>query len=130
MRTYSPDSPEAAARIIALLLVADGHVCRSEIEVLNHLGIERELGLQPGSFGRQVQVLCEDLLLGASTGGGLTGGIDAPTLAALMAEIKSPELQRKVLALAGAAAEADEHLAEAELIVLSAARQHWGLTAA
>ena len=87
MRTYSPDSPEAAARIIALLL-------------------------------------------GASTGGGLTGGIDAPTLAALMAEIKSPELQRKVLALAGAAAEADEHLAEAELIVLSAARQHWGLTAA
>ena len=34
MRTYPRNSPEAAARIVALVLISDGHVCRSEIETL------------------------------------------------------------------------------------------------
>jgi hypothetical protein len=35
MRSYSRNSPEAAARIVALVLIADGHVCRSEFDVLH-----------------------------------------------------------------------------------------------
>lgn len=129
MRTYAPDSPEAAARIVALVLVADGHVCRTEIDALQHLHIERELGLPAGGFGQQVHVLCEDLLAAASASGSLMGGVDALTLASFMAEVQNPVLQHKVMALASAAAEADEHLAEAELLVLNAARQYWGLAA-
>jgi len=129
MRTYSPDSPEAAARIIALLLVADGHVCRSEIEALNHLQVERELGLPAGGFAQQIQTLCEDLLAGASASGSMLSGVDELTLASFMAEVQHPDLQSKVLQLARAAAKADQHLAEGELIVLNSARQHWGLTA-
>ena len=48
MRSYPRNSPEAAARIVALVLISDGHVCRSEIETLHRLQIERELGLAPG----------------------------------------------------------------------------------
>ncbi|MDH4418178.1 MAG: TerB family tellurite resistance protein, partial [Acidovorax sp.] len=34
MRSYPRNSPEAVARIIALLLISDGHVSRSELDAL------------------------------------------------------------------------------------------------
>lgn len=125
MRTYPRNSPEAAARIVALVLISDGHVCRSEIDALHHLDAERELGLAPGGFAQIIHTLCEDLLLGAYTSGSAMSSIDQPTLASLLAEVETPALQRKVLDLAQAAAEADRHMAEAELIVLDAARRRW-----
>lgn len=125
MRSYPRNSPEAAARIVALVLVSDGHVCRSEIEALQQLGIERELGLAPGAFGPVVHTLCEDLLLGAYGSGSMMCSVDEATLASLLAEVDEPALQRKVLLLANAAAQADRHLAEAEALVVDAARRHW-----
>lgn len=57
MRSYPLNSPEAAARIVALVLISDGHVCRSEIEAMQHLQIEQVLGLTPGSFPQVVHTL-------------------------------------------------------------------------
>jgi hypothetical protein len=44
-----------------------------------------------------------------------------------MAEISDPALQRKVLRLSLAAAQADGHLADGEVLVVEAARHHWNL---
>jgi uncharacterized protein (UPF0548 family) len=71
MRSYPRNTPEAAARIVALVLIADGHVCRSEFEVFEILDGPRELGLAPGSLPRIVQTLCEDLLMGRFGGGSM-----------------------------------------------------------
>ena len=125
MRSYPRNSPEAAARVVALVLVADGHVCRSEFEVFEQLDGPRELGLQPDGLPRVVQTLCEDLLMGAYGSGSMLGGVDNSALASLMAEVDEPALQRKVLRLAVAAARADRHLADGEALVLAAARRHW-----
>jgi len=73
MRTYPCNSPEAGAGIVALVLIADGNVCRSELDALDHLEAARELGLQPDAMPGIVQTLCEDLLLGAYAGGTLQG---------------------------------------------------------
>ena len=127
MRSYPRNSPEAAARIVALVLIADGHVCRSEFDALNHLHAPRELGLEPDGLPRIVQSLCEDLLMGAHSGASMVAGLDDSALASLMAEVDEPVLQRKVLRLAVAAARADQHLADGEALVLAAARGHWGL---
>lgn len=127
MRTYPRNSPEAAARLVALVLLADGHACSSEFEVLERLGATARLGLAPGQLPQVLHTLCEDLLLGMGCGGALLAGVDEQTLAALMAEVDDPELQRTVLALALAAARADRHLAEGEAVVLDAAVRHWGL---
>lgn len=129
MRTYPRNSPDAAARIVALVLIADGHVSRSEIDALQQLDIERTLGLQPGRFGEVLHALCEDLLLAASGNGGLIDSVDHTTLASLMAEVDCLPLQRKVLDLAAAAAGADQHLAESEAMVMAAARKHWQISA-
>ena len=52
-------------------LISEGHVCRSEIETLQQLQIERELGLAPSSFAQVIRALCEDLLLGAYGSGSM-----------------------------------------------------------
>jgi hypothetical protein len=127
MRSYPRNSPEAAARIVALVLIADGHGCRSEFDVFERLDGPRELGLQSNSLPRIVQTLCEDLLMGDHGGGSMLGAVDDSSLVSLMAEVDEPALQRKVLRLAVAAARADRHLADGEALVLAAARRHWGL---
>jgi len=127
MHSYPRNSPEAAARIVALMLISDGHVCRSEVDALNSLKVEAELGLAPGAFMPVVQTLCEDLLMGAGSSGPVFGGLDAPTLASLMDDVDLPALQRQVLRLCAAVAEADRHLADAERLVLDVARQQWRL---
>lgn len=125
MRSHPRNSPEAAARIVAIVLICDGHVCRSEIEALQHLQVERQLGLAPGSFAQVVHTLCEDLLMGAYGSGSMMCSVDEDTLASLLAEVDDPDLQAQVLRLASAAVEADRHLADAEALVVAAARQHW-----
>ena len=112
MRSYTRNSPEAAARIVALVLISDGHVCRSEIEVLQQLHVEQELGLAPGAFAQVVHTLCEDLLIGAYGSGSMMCSVDETTLASLLAEVDDWVLQSKVLRLANAAAEADKHLVQ------------------
>lgn len=125
MRSYPRNSPEAAARIVALVLISDGHVCRSEIETLEKLQGEQELGLAPGAFAQVMHTLCEDLLAGAYGGGSMMCSVDEALLASLLAEVDEPTLQSRVLHLASAAAEADRHLAEAEAMVVAAAYRHW-----
>ena len=128
MRSYPRNSPEAAARIVALVLIADGHVCRSEFEVFEQLDGPRELGLTPDGLPRVVQTLCEDLLMGDHGSGSMLGAVDDSAMASLMAEVDDAAVQRKVLRLAVAAARADRHRADGEALVLAAMRRHWGLS--
>jgi len=128
MRSYPHNGPEAAARIVALVLISDGHVSKSEFDILKQLGAERALGLEPQLMPHIVHTLCEELLFGGCTTGSLLANVDDSTLASLMAEVSDPALQRTVLRLSLAAARADGHLADGEAAVLEAARHHWGLT--
>ena len=127
MRSYPRNSPEAAARIVALVLISDGHVCSSEFDILKQLGAERELGLEPHLLPHIVHTLCEELLASGYATGSLISNVDDSTLTSLMAEISDPALQRTVLRLSLAAARADGHLADGEALVVEAARHHWRL---
>lgn len=124
MRSYPRNSPEAAARVLALLLITDGNLCHSEVQVLEALEAPARLGLAPGGFAPVVQGLCEDLMLTASAGEWPCSPDDA-ALAALLHEVDDPALRRTVLGLAAAAAQADRHLADAEQRLLDALRMHW-----
>ena len=128
MRSYSLNSPEAASRIVALVLISDGHVCRTEVDALQQLQLEHEFGMASGSFAKVVHTLCEDLLMGAYGGGLMMCSVDEAILASFLAEVDEPRLQAKVLRMATAAAEADKHLADAEALVMAAARKHWRIS--
>jgi hypothetical protein len=127
MRSYPLNSPEAAARIVALVLVSDGHVCSSEFEALTRLDSARDLGLPAQRLPVIVQTLCEDLLMDGLDGSSLLARVDDAWLASLLAEVDEPLLQGKVLRMAAAAADADKHLSDGEAAMLGAIGRHWGV---
>ena len=125
MRSYPRNTPEAAARIVALALIADGNVCRTELDALNQLDAAGTLGLGADGLPRVIQTLCEDLLMGRPGEGTMLASVDDSTLASMMAEVDDPALQRKVLGLVLAVAHGDRHVADGEELILQAARSHW-----
>lgn len=126
MRTYPNNSPQASARIVALAMLADGHFCKTELDVLARLNADAQLGLAPDELKAIIHTLCEDLFY-SSLGSWDPANLESSTLNALLAEIDDPELRVKVLALCVAVTEADDHLAEGETRVLAAAWKQWGM---
>ncbi len=126
MRNYPRNSPEAAARIVALSMVADGHVSRSEITTLDRLHASTRLGLAPADTARVLRGLTEDLMCSAFAPWGSSCHISEELLLALLDEVDDPELRATTLALCMEVAHADAHLSGAEESLLAMAAMHWG----
>ena len=65
MRRYTNNSPEAAARIVALALMADGAVDRNEILLLKRQNVVTRLGLDNDRFDSIYYEYCTDMLASA-----------------------------------------------------------------
>jgi len=127
MRIYPTNSPQAAARIVAPTVVADGDIGVAEIESLDRLAVHEQLGLARHELHALLDTFCEDLLSSEQLKWADVCPVDERTLADLMGEIQDPTLRLKLLRLCVELAEADAHVAEGESIVLVAAVEHWGL---
>lgn len=124
MRQYPADSPRAAARVVALLLVADGAVSRSELDVLMRLRIHERLQLDPVQMKGVFEDLARDLFeFGASWD--CSGGLHPIVVSCALDDVTDPELRRVVLDICHAVAQADCHLAEAECAMLAHALHQW-----
>ena len=128
MRRYPTNSPRAAARIVALTLLADGRLERAEIDALARLDAPAQLGLSAAALRDVLGALCDDLLADAQQAGGALCRIDPAALDAMLAEIDDRELQDRVLALCLAVAAADGEIATAEGLLLATAAERWGLS--
>jgi uncharacterized tellurite resistance protein B-like protein len=127
MRSYPANSPQAAARIVALTVVADGDIADVEIEWLDRLALHDQLGLDRHELHALLDTFCEDLLSSGQLTWSDACPVDELTLADLMGEIQDPALRLKLLRLCVELAGSDAHVAEGESIVLDAAVEHWGL---
>ena len=127
MRKYTPNSPQAAARIVALTVIADGDVGAAELALLDELAVHRALGLEREALHALIDQFCADLLSSKQLAWADACPVDEYTLAELMCEIDDPALRQKVLGLCVRLAEADDLVAEGESGVLMAAMAHWGL---
>lgn len=125
MRRYPTDSPEAAARLLAMALVADGHYALTELRALDRLDAPQRLGLTPEAFKGVIDAFCEDLLL-ASHGEWLgSAAIDTATRRNLFAEVQHPALGAEVRALCEAVMLCDGHLADGESTLLDELARAW-----
>ena len=127
MHNYRRNSPEAAARIVALVLISDGNASKSEFEVLNGLGGVRDLGLDPKDMPCIVQTLCEDLLMEGFDGRTILSRVGDGLMASLVAEVDDLLLQARVLRIAKKVIYADRHLSDAEFAMVDAISRHWRL---
>jgi tellurite resistance protein len=128
MRSYPLNSPEAAARVVALTLISDGVASPSEFEALSRHAAAERLGLRPAQLMEVLRHLCEDLL--APQSAQWDGGLADCQIQALLDEVRDPALRHQVLALCVAVAEADAHLSEGEGRLLAQAAQRWGTSLA
>jgi hypothetical protein len=127
MRSYPTNSPQAAARIVASTLIADGHVGSVELNALERAGGYEQLGLTRGELQAVLRDYCEDLLQSHHGHWPGAGQIDTGTLHQLMAEVEDVAMRKTVLRLCVAVAEADDHVADGESNVLVSAVEQWGL---
>jgi hypothetical protein len=127
MRTYPRNSPEAASRILALTLLADGHFDQAEAVSLEQARAFEALGMRPDELDAAVSEFCADLLSCSALNWSDACFVDPATLASLMAEIDDPALRRTLLHLCVKVVEADQQVTEAEAMILRAAVEHWGL---
>ena len=127
MRHYPTNSPQAAGRIVALALLADGHLSKLELDVLDRLDVHAQLGLARSELHSIVHGFCEDLLATAHGNWSDACRVSAHTLYSLLAEIDEPALRRRLLAMCTTIVDADRHVADGESLLLAAAADHWGL---
>lgn len=127
MRSYPISSPEAAARIVAMTLLADGMPGEAELNALREHDVPRQLGLTPLRFYAVLREYCEDLQIVSAHSWTHACSLDRATTAALLDEARDPQLREKLLKLCTALAQADGRVEDGEASVLSAAAAQWGL---
>lgn len=128
MRSYPRNSPQAVTRILALAMLSDGHQCNSELALLDRLAVHDQLGLPRPELHAVVLAFCEDLI--ASSAGMCWTDLSLvkpDSLRQMLREVDDPELQRTVMRLCVSLVEADQHVAEREVVVLATATLQWGL---
>lgn len=124
-RRYPRNSPQAAARIVAAALLANGDIKLPEWQRLVDANAFERLGLRGLQWHAVVDDLCHDLL--TSAGPDRHGLIDAPTLARWLDEVDDLGLQVLVIDLCAQVIEADGEVHPGESLVLQAALEHWVL---
>jgi hypothetical protein len=123
MKAYSVNSPEAAARVLAMAMLADGQYSMTEIRSLDRQEAPARLGLTPEAFKAVVDGFCHDLLLAG--GGQWTGSVEPAIREQLMAEITDRGLQDLILLQCETLMLSDGHLADGEVELLDALSAAW-----
>lgn len=123
MQTYPTNSPEAAARVLAMAMLADGQYSMTEIQALDRQQAPARLGLTPEAFKAVVDGFCQDLLLAHE--GRWTGEVDPATRQQLMDEITDRGLQDLILQQCEGLMLSDGHLADGEVALLDALGATW-----
>ena len=126
MRNYPRNSPEAMARIIALILLADGDLDDGEVEMLDDLGVYDRLGVSRKTFIRVVQEYFEDLLHDDT--GDRIRLLDAKRLDVVLDGVDDDKKRVDLAAMMLSLISADGNMNDAELATLRHVLAHWGLT--
>lgn len=127
MRSYPVNSPQAAARVLSLLMLADGHLSRPELDQLTRMDAHGRLGLERDELFKVLNAYCEERLQATHMNWAEACQIDLPTLRQLLAEIEAPELRRTLMDLCVALIGVDTEVADDERRVLNEAALAWGL---
>lgn len=125
MRSYPPNSPQSAARVVAVAVLADGHCSHAEMSMIRAQGTAAKLGLRPDEWDDVIHGFVNDLMLASRCEWTGAGRMDAHSRELLLSEVTDPDLQDRLQALARSVVMADGHVAEDELLVLGTMRRLW-----
>jgi uncharacterized tellurite resistance protein B-like protein len=125
MRPYPHNSPQAAARIVALAMLADGNLSTTEFEAIERMDVCRQFRLTPEEMDSIIETCCADLLAHNHLSWDQSIRFDQRMLAQVLSEVDDPALRRDVMRVCSEVVEADHYVAENEWALLSAMANQW-----
>ena len=129
MRQYATDSAQAAARILALTILADGGLDQAELNSVTRSEAAKRLQIAEADFDRVLQEYCQDLLQGADTRVGINLRLAPEVLRGLLDEVRDPAFQQLILKTMHDIVNADGISTDDEIALLSQTAAAWGATA-
>lgn len=127
MKDYTPNSPEAMARILAMMIVTDAHIDDREIAILDRLDAYAILGLSRNEFMRVAQDYCTQLVKEAEEHGE-TPLLDADRADAIIDCVDVPSRRLIVARLLLAVLAADQQQRESELVLYGHILDRWNIS--
>ncbi|QNM95373.1 hypothetical protein [Chitinimonas koreensis] len=127
MKKYSPNSPEAMARLLVMLIMSDGNVDPREIDSLETLNIYDALDISRTGFIEVLHQYCNDLSDEADEAGQIHL-VDRERIDDLLETVTEPKKQLLVATLALDMTKADRSLSEPELAIYTHMLERWHLT--
>jgi uncharacterized tellurite resistance protein B-like protein len=127
MHVYSPNSPEAMSRVVAMMIVADAHIDDREIAILDKLNAFAALGISRKDFMAVARDYCADLGRLAEAEGSTTL-LDPARTDQIIGAVTDPAQRLVVAKLLMAVVAADHHHGEGELVLIAHILDVWSLT--
>ena len=127
MRRYLTNSPQAAARVVALTLLADGIVSRGELSSLVRFGIYQRLGLDNKAMQTVLEELARDLYEFGVPAWDHTGGLHPLVVQCVLDDVTDPRLRTEIYQICREVVDVDSHLSSGEHAVLQIASSQWRL---
>ncbi len=127
MRHYETDTPEALARIAAAAVLADGGLDPTELQLLEANTVPARLGMSTAEFDRVVHEFCDDMQIVSLRDHSGQLVLDRETIDQLLADVRAPDLQMRVLRIVLDVVSADGTLSPGEATLVSQAMTRWGL---
>jgi len=128
MRNYPIDSPQAKARIIALALLADGCLDKSEIECLERRDIVNRIGITNHAFDMVMHEFCQDIDHSGLCGRNGQLNLEHPAIKAILDEIRQRNVRQDLLRAIFDIVHADRNVSVGEAQLTSLAMSHWGIS--
>lgn len=127
MRSHPRNSPQAAARAVALTLLADGEIGDDELAALSRIDVPGRLDLRPADFMAIVQEVAHELLAASDGPRPGLGNLPRAVLLQMLDEVDDVSLRLTLLNLCVALSLSDQRLAPGEYEVLCTLADHWDL---
>ncbi len=125
MRSYSTNSPEALARLVAMAILADGRLDNREVDWIKHNDTAALLGVDRDTLIQVLLDCCRDVINEAEQERVFL--LEDQRLARLADDLTDPALQKVALSAMLILAKSDGSVSEGEETLLRYLMSRWGL---
>lgn len=128
MRNYPIDSPQAKARIIALALLADGGLDKSEIECLEGSNTLTRIGITSNALDVVMHEFYQDIHQSGLFGPNGQLRFEHPSIEAMLDEIRQRDVRKALLRAIFDIVHADRNVGLGEAKLTALAMTRWGIS--
>lgn len=127
MKRYEQNSPQAVARILAMMMITDAKLDDSEIDILDELRAFEIIGISRSDFSRVVQDYCAELMAQGNANGRIRL-VDRDRIDHIISEVDDHPRRVETCGMILNIANADGTLHDTELAVFGYILERWGMT--